>query len=59
MTHFQKGVTEDWKVKYLSNFAPTGPNMEIRPQFPAQRVKFQFCSYQSFADNKAFPKRSH
>ena len=36
-----------------------GPNMEIRPQLPPKRVKFQLCFYQSSTDNKTFPKRSH
>ena len=44
-----------WVFRFWTN----RPKYENQAQVLPKRVKFQFCSYQSFFDNKAFPKRSH
>ena len=40
-------------------FWGNGPKYEKWAPVHPKKVKFQFCPYQSFTDNKAFPKRSH
>ena len=63
--HFQKGLIEHQKVKrteliqiflILHQWAQI---WKLGPSCPPKKVKFQFCSYQRFTDNKAFPKRSY
>ena len=41
------------------DFGLTGPNSGNEAPVLPKRVKFQFCSYQSFIGNKTFSKRSH
>ena len=41
------------------DFAPMGKIRKEGPSPTPKRVKFNFCSYQNFPDNEAFPERSH
>ena len=62
---FRKGLIEHWKVQrteliqifiILGQQARKYGNKDL---VTPQRVNFQFCFYQSFTENKTFPKGSH
>ena len=44
-----------WVFRFWAN----GPKYRNKAPVLPKRARFQFCSHQSFTDNKTFPKKSH